>query len=64
MVMDNGIDDKCPNCGEWTRRAFEYYGGFYNGGPYHGGDEMDYCTCDYQGEEDEPTSERGSALAA
>jgi uncharacterized protein (DUF983 family) len=43
MIVDNGVDDKCPCCGEWTLRAFRHYGGRYNDGT-----EMDYCdgTCD------------------
>lgn len=45
MVVDNGVDDKCPCCGEWTRRAYDKYGGVYNDGT-----SMDYCdgTCDQE----------------
>lgn len=42
MIVDNDLDDKCNNCGEWTRRAYEEYGGAYNDGSL-----MDYCHCDY-----------------
>lgn len=51
--MDNGADDKCPSCGEWTPRAFDRYGGLYCDGT-----EMDYCTCDYQGDENEDFDEQ------
>lgn len=46
-IPDNGVDDKCPCCGEWTLRAFRYYGGLYNDGT-----EMDYCTCQGRDEND------------
>ncbi len=53
MIVDTGVDDKCPCCGEWTERAYRRFQEQRVRGRWsNAGWPADYCTCDGEAEDE------------